>query len=277
MGFFKEFKDDLSQAVTELIPEGEDILLDDDVIVNTLEEDNQEDTIIGMGEDHSLKENLEDNYNDNVDQDLLKELFDEKDDEENHSDYIDSTSLDSYDEAALYEEELQENIQEETILTENDSAKNTADEVKSEVTVITKGTRIEGSITSDGSLEVMGVIHGDIDCLGKLSIIGEVTGNSIASEVYVNTSRLEGSINSEGSVKISSGTVVVGDVSASSGVIAGAVKGEIDINGPVIVDSNAIIKGNIKAKSVQINNGAIIDGFCSLTYSDVDIDSVFEK
>ncbi len=25
MGFFKEFKDDLSQAVTELIPEGEDI------------------------------------------------------------------------------------------------------------------------------------------------------------------------------------------------------------------------------------------------------------
>ena len=59
-------------------------------------------------------------------------------------------------------------------------------------------------------------------------------GNSTAAEVYVNTERLEGSITSEGSVKIGLGTVVIGDISASSAVIAGAVKGEIDVNGPVV-------------------------------------------
>ncbi len=155
--------------------------------------------------------------------------------------------------------------------------KEVSEEEKTGVTVITKGTTINGSIISDCSLDVVGTVNGDIECLGKLTISGKVSGNSRASEVFVNTERLEGSITCEGCVKIGLGTVVVGDISASSAVFAGAVKGEIDVNGPVVLDSTAIIKGNIKAKSVQMNNGAILDGFCSLTYSDLDVDSVFDK
>lgn len=143
------------------------------------------------------------------------------------------------------------------------------------VTVITKGTTINGSIISDCSLDVMGTINGDIECLGKLTISGKVTGNAMAAEVYVNTDRLEGNITSEGSVKIGIGTVIIGDISASSGVIAGAVKGEIDVKGPVVIDSTAIIKGNVKAKSVQMNNGAVLEGFCSLSYAAVEIDDIF--
>lgn len=144
------------------------------------------------------------------------------------------------------------------------------------VTVITKGTIINGGISSDGSLEVMGTITGDVECLGKLSIIGTVSGNAIASEIFVNTSRMEGNLSSEGTVKIGVGTIIVGDVIGSSAVIAGAVKGDIDVNGPVIVDSTAIVKGNIKAKSIQVNNGAVVDGYCSLNYAGVDLDSFFE-
>lgn len=144
------------------------------------------------------------------------------------------------------------------------------------VTVITKGTTINGSIISDCSLDVMGTINGDIECLGKLTVSGKVKGNATAVEVYVNTDRLEGNITSEGSVKIGLGTVIIGDISASSGVIAGAVKGEIDVKGPVVIDSTAIIKGNVKAKAVQMNNGAVLEGFCSLSYAAVDIDDIFE-
>ncbi len=151
-----------------------------------------------------------------------------------------------------------------------------AEEDKNATTVITKGTTINGSIISDCSLDVMGTINGDIECIGKLSISGNVVGNSIASEVFINTKRLEGSIDSEGSVKIALGTVVIGDIKAGSGVIAGAVKGELDIAGPVVLDSTAIIKGNIKAKSVQMNNGAVLEGFCSLSYASVSIDDIFE-
>lgn len=145
-----------------------------------------------------------------------------------------------------------------------------------QVTVITKGTTINGSIVSDCSLNVMGTINGDIECIGKLTISGNVVGNSVASDVYVNAKRLDGNVDSEGTVKIGLGTVVVGDIKAGSAVIAGAIKGGLDIKGPIIIDSTAIIKGDIKAKSIQMNNGAVLEGHCSLSYADVDIDDIFE-
>lgn len=145
-----------------------------------------------------------------------------------------------------------------------------------DVTIITKGTVINGNITSDGSLEVNGTINGDIDCLGKLTAVGNITGNSRASEVYVSAARVEGGIVSTGSVKLGAGTVVIGDVKAASAVVAGAIKGQLDIEGPVVIDSTAIVKGNINAKSVQINNGAVVDGYCSLSYAAVDIDNFFD-
>lgn len=150
------------------------------------------------------------------------------------------------------------------------------DEAAEEVTVITKGTTINGGIRSDTSLVVKGTIEGDVECQGKLTITGRVAGNTIASEIYVNTPRLEGDINSKGIVKIDVGTVVIGNVSCTSVLVSGAVKGNIEVNGPVIVDSTAVVKGDIKAKSIQINSGAVIDGHCSLQFADVDLDSFFE-
>ena len=71
--------------------------------------------------------------------------------------------------------------------------------------------------------------------------------------------------------------MIVGNITGSSAVIAGAVNGDIDVQGPVIVDSTAVIVGNIKSKSVQINNGAIIEGFCSQAYLDVDVNQYFKQ
>ena len=148
-------------------------------------------------------------------------------------------------------------------------------EASAESTVIAKGTVINGSIVSDGSLDVLGTVNGDISCLGKLSISGAVKGKSSASEVYLHTNKLDGGITSKGCVKLAAGTVVIGDIIASSCAVAGAVKGNIDVNGPVVVDSTAVIKGNISSKGIQINSGAVIDGFCALPYASVDIDSFF--
>lgn len=170
---------------------------------------------------------------------------------------------------------IEENIIEKEVDTMENNLANA--EVKDEVTVITKGTVINGSISSDGSLEVNGTITGDVECLGKLSINGNVSGHLKAAEVVVSTPRLDGGIESHGDVKVGVGTIVLGDVSAKSATISGAVKGEIDVNGPVVVDSTAIVKGNITAKSVQINNGAVVDGYCKLSYAEVDIDNFFEE
>lgn len=149
--------------------------------------------------------------------------------------------------------------------------------MEEEITVITQGTTISGSIKSDTSLLVKGTIEGDVECQGKLTIVGRVAGNTIAKEIYVNTPRLEGDINSRGIVKVDVGTVVIGNVSCTSLVIAGAVKGDVDVNGPVVIDSTAVVQGNVRAKSIQLNSGAIIAGNYSLAYADVDLDALFEK
>ena len=72
-------------------------------------------------------------------------------------------------------------------------------------------------------------------------------------------------------------TVIIGNVYATSAVIAGAIKGDIDVKGPVILDSAAIVMGDIKSKSVQINNGAVIEGMCSQCYAEVNPTSFFEE
>lgn len=145
-----------------------------------------------------------------------------------------------------------------------------------DTTYVTKGTTIKGSISTEGGIDLIGTVEGDVECKGKLIVGGCVKGNIAAGEVYANAARIEGETKSEGSVKIGVGTVVVGNIIASSAVIAGAVNGDIDIKGPVIVDSTAVIMGNIKSRSVQINNGAVIEGFCSQCYSEIDVKSFFE-
>jgi cytoskeletal protein CcmA (bactofilin family) len=285
MGFFKDFKEDLSQAVNELLPEDELEQKDsEDQIVNTLDSDEAPTEV--SADNEKMKEWLEEftgvnetetNNLPDITTDIDQLDFDEiqKDNEEEEGngmdDNIDLELLD-----ALNADEEDENTVEnkEKTMPKLRSTASVADE--DEVTVISKGTTINGSISSDGSLDILGSVTGDVECLGKLSITGKIVGNSSAAEVYVNTERLEGSITSEGSVKVGLGTVIIGDIVGTSGVIAGAVKGEIDINGPIVIDSTAIIKGNIKAKSVQINNGAVIEGFCSLSYSSVDVDNIFE-
>ena len=145
-----------------------------------------------------------------------------------------------------------------------------------ETSVITAAMSVSGDIISEGSLDVIGKVFGNIDILGKLNITGHVNGNSKAAEIYAEGAKINGEIISEGSVKVGASTVIVGNITAMSASIAGAVKGDIDVQGAVILDASAIVMGNIKSKSVQINNGAVIEGMCSQCYADVNPASFFE-
>jgi cytoskeletal protein CcmA (bactofilin family) len=148
--------------------------------------------------------------------------------------------------------------------------------VTEETSIITAGTMLTGDITSDGSFDIQGTINGNVTCNGKLVVTGAINGNSAASEIFADVAKIEGEVVSSGTVKIGAGSVIIGNISAASAVIAGAIKGDIDVQGPVVVDTSAVVMGNIKSRSVQINNGAVIEGFCSQCYADIDVESLFE-
>ena len=147
--------------------------------------------------------------------------------------------------------------------------------VADETAIITAGMSINGNLESVGSINVEGKVVGDIACNGKLVVTGTVQGNSSSSEFFADAAKIEGEVATTGTAKIGVGSVVIGNISATSAVIAGAVKGDIDVQGPVVVDTSAVVMGNIKSRSVQINNGAVIEGFCSQSYADVDVEGLF--
>ena len=142
-------------------------------------------------------------------------------------------------------------------------------------TYITAKTKITGDIETEGDIDLIGTVYGNIDCAGKLIVGGTISGEVKAKELYANQAKIEGPVSVTDDVKIGVGSVIIGKITGSSAVIAGAVNGDIDIQGPVIVDSTAVIVGNIKSRSVQINSGAIIEGFCSQAYLDVDVKKYF--
>lgn len=158
---------------------------------------------------------------------------------------------------------------------EVDTTKAVENSALDETSVITASTTITGDIATEGSVNIQGTLNGNVECKGKLVVTGTIKGNSLSSEFYADAADVEGEVVSSGAVKIGADSVIIGNISAASAVIAGAVKGDIDVQGPVIVDTTAVIMGNIKSRSVQINNGAVIEGFCSQCYNDLDVQGVF--
>ncbi len=290
MSFFKELKEDIVQSVNELGESLEESVVDTDIEKSEALEQEVQEEMDSLLKDEGLLLDIPAADEGSAGEPLPEiEKADEEEPGEDLSGSESDDPLKMLEEQQVNEEEqevsekMDENMTNDQMaadmpaMPEMEDKSSDAEMYNSEeTTVITKGTTISGGIKSDTSLIVKGVIEGDVECQGKLTVTGRVAGNSTASEIYVNTPRMNGNLVSKGSVKVDVGTVVIGNVSGASVVVAGAVKGDIDVNGPIILDSTAVVQGSIIGKSIQINSGAVVDGMCSLQYADVDLDSFFE-
>ncbi len=303
MGFFSDLKDDLSQAVNELMPEEElqEALSDEDLQALLESETPAEspktvqpqaeagmptsddlsdmlDKMEAMSSGSTAEEQLPDEF-------LQEEPLMETDIPEMPTEEAVIPEEPVIEQAPeIAEPAVQKTVSEEIEIPQQDEERNEEKmdmemqgNVVDETAVVTGGMTIVGDISSGGSLELIGNVTGNIDILGKLNVTGAIQGNSKAAEIYAEGARINGEINSAGSVKIGQSSVVIGNIFANSAVVAGAVKGDIDVHGPVVLDTSAIVMGNIKSKSVQINNGAVIEGMCSQCYADVNPSSFFEE
>lgn len=286
MSFFKDFKEDLSQAVNELLP-GEEELKEEaaqmqpELVVNTLEQE------------VDVKSELEGLF-EKVGKEAAEEPMILTPEEPTNSveKEVEPIVKEASDVNVAQKEEKKESViepeepekKEDTVLS-TENTENTVtmemtstlpEDVSDEVTIITEGTSLKGDLQSTGSFELKGKIEGNVTCNGKMTVTGSIKGNSQSAEFFADAAKIEGEISTTGTVKIGLGSVVIGNIAANSAVIAGAIKGDIDVHGPVVVDTSAVVMGNIKSRSVQINNGAVIEGFCSQCYADVDVESLFD-
>ena len=247
MGLFKDFKEDFSQAAKELLP-GDDVMENDDVVVDTLSENVDVKSELSKL-DGLLEQVKEEPVKPVVERPVVKER--------------------------VVEVKPEVRAKEESFVMDTTMVETNV--VLDETSVITASTTLTGNLASAGSFDIQGTVNGNVACNGKLVVTGMINGNSTSSEFFADVAKIEGEVVSTGTVKIGAGSVIIGNITAASAVIAGAVKGDIDVQGPVVVDTSAVIMGNIKSRSVQINNGAIIEGFCSQCYADVDVQGIFGK
>ena len=146
-----------------------------------------------------------------------------------------------------------------------------------ETAVITAGMRVKGDILSNGSADIFGEVFGNVQVKGKLNVTGKISGNSKAEEILADGAKINGDMISDGPVRVGYGSIVVGNIEGTEAVIAGAVKGMIDVKGPVVIDETAVVLGNVRAKSIQINNGARMEGMCVLCYAEQSAAQFFEE
>ena len=268
MGFFSDLKEDLSQAVNELMPEENANEVKDEVEAEDTAATEETEAAV-IGEQTVDTDNADDMAQleamlGRVDSIELPEDMDVTKMEEEPE-----TDLETSIRAAFGEKEETKGEEKKMDMQTKTAVDETA--------IITAGMTITGDVSSEGSMEVIGAVNGNIDILGKLNITGFINGNSKAAEIYADNAKITGEVVSEGAVKIGQSSVIIGNISAKSAVIAGAVKGDIDVMGPVILDASAIVMGNIKSKAVQINNGAVIEGMCSQCYADVNPTAFFDE
>lgn len=272
MGFFTDLKEDISLAMNELVTEDtsgeaekeislEEMLQNIDNIVVPDEPEEEKEQDVPEGENGTIEEPE-----------------------------IEEVDLEQQLRAAFGQEEAEDEVAEDAPEGKEEKAEEKTTEEKKEgwsvmknqmerddeISVISSSMKIKGDILSEASLNVLGNVKGSVEVLKKLSVSGVIEGNATAAEIFTEQARIQGDLVSSGPAKIGSGTVVIGNITATSAVIAGAVKGDIDVHGPVVLDSTAVVMGNIKSEAVQINSGAVIEGMCSQCYANVNPAKFFD-
>lgn len=233
MGFFSDLKEDLSQAVNELMPE--EAL--DAAMAGSMQEDG------GVSDGQLADENMADTM-DSLDlSSMLDKLdepatadWDELEEEvlspgqlEQIMDDTPAAEPEQTVESALFEEEEVQDIlaelpaqtvspEPEVELTAAEEAEpeNTISELSGEeeekmdaqaqtqeqvqapvnrvavdeTAVVTEGMTITGDIVSQGSMELIGTVNGNLDIYGKLNITGTIQGDSKAAEIYAEGAKL---------------------------------------------------------------------------------------
>lgn len=106
--------------------------------------------------------------------------------------------------------------------------KNKAKSASKQTTYLGKNLKINGSITGEGSLIILGQFEGEFDINGQL--------------------------------KIAQGAVIKGNIKATGVSINGLVNGSVEASERILLDTTASMKGRLVTPKISIQDGAVFDG-----------------
>ena len=95
-------------------------------------------------------------------------------------------------------------------------------------TYLGKNLKINGNVSGEGSLIILGAFEGEFDLKGQL--------------------------------EVAQGAVIKGDISATGVSINGKVNGTVVASERIVLDTTASIKGRLVTPKISIQDGAVFDG-----------------
>jgi cytoskeletal protein CcmA (bactofilin family) len=136
-----------------------------------------------------------------------------------------------------------------------------ASDRSSEISVVGRGTKIEGKVVAAGSLRVEGEVKGSITARGDVSLSpeGRVEANIEAKGITL-AGQVKGHLNADGDVSLPADSRLDGNIKAHNVMAGGAVNGEIVARGRVELGPRARVEGDITSQSLVVAAGAVFLG-----------------
>ena len=136
-----------------------------------------------------------------------------------------------------------------------------ADQHSDDVSVVGRGARVEGTLTSAGSLEIHGRLTGAITVEGEVSV---AAGSEVRADINAHTislaGRVKGNLTAPGAVVLPAHSRVEGDVRAQDVTVHGAVTGDLVAERSVRIGGQARVEGDVTCRSLAIEEGAYFAG-----------------
>ena len=132
---------------------------------------------------------------------------------------------------------------------------------RSEVSVVGRGTRIEGTVVAAGSLRVEGEVKGKITAEGDVSLSpqGRVEANIEATSITL-AGQVKGDLSAKGDVSLPADSRLDGNIRAHNAEVGGEVQGNIVVKGKIQLAPRARVEGDITSKALAIAEGAVFIG-----------------
>lgn|GEM_PF-1621103 len=143
------------------------------------------------------------------------------------------------------------------------------------VTVIVEDTVIRGEVLSTSSMYIAGSIKGPVSSEGDISITGKIYGNMKGNNITIKNGSVEGNIFARSDVTLVGEAIVVGDIEADNFFSEGKLKGNVKALNSISLRKKAVMYGNINAKTVNMQDGVIVDGNVKII-GDTSIENLFQ-
>ena len=132
---------------------------------------------------------------------------------------------------------------------------------RSDLSVVSRGTRIEGTVAAAGSLRVDGDVKGKITAAKDVSLSpgGRVEANIEATDITL-AGQVRGNLEAKGDVSLPADSRLDGNIRARNVRIGGVVKGDVAGRGTVELGPSARVEGDIRSKRLAIAAGAVFLG-----------------